>query len=230
VVVSWVSSPIATWSTLIALLSIHLATNNAAVKAVSLTVLNRQRANIVFSNIFQYGRVMSPKDVSGHERVFERDGVLRWCDDEVVGWARIGVGFKGLLGRMGKQHEKTGSTHLQGVGMEELLDVFGEEAYVLWPASSSSQAALIVLKEGCTPIDQLRAWAHALLLAKRLREQGDVSPLKDRFLTELRGALKDTREVFEKNVDALKEKGWDLDVAALETRAGTRVQIDSGKH
>jgi hypothetical protein len=220
----------ATWSTLIVLLSIHLATNYAAVRAVSMTSLNRQRANIVFSNIFQHSKVLSPYEVSKREQVFERDGVLRWCGVELVGWARIGVSFKELLGRIGQQHEKTGSLHLQDVGMEELLDVFRNEAYVLWPASSSSQAALIVLNEGCTPIDQLRAWAHALLLAKRMRGQDDASHSNDRLLVELRGTLEETRNIFGKHVDALKAKGWDLDVAALETHAGTRAQIDSGKH
>jgi hypothetical protein len=177
--------------------------------------------------MFQHSATLSPNDVSRVERVFERDGVLRWCGEEVVGCARIGVSLRELLGRMGEQRRaRTGAMHLQGVGLEELLDVFGEEKYVLWPAESAEQAALIVLKEGCTAVDQLKAWAHALLLAKRL--QGGTSS-KDRFLTELRQTLKDTRRVFEKQVDALNKKGWDLNVAALETRAGTRAQINSGK-
>ena len=228
VLVSWVSSPMTTWSTLIALISIHLATNYAAVKAVRMTCLNRQRANIVFSNIAQHGKVMSPKDVSLCEQVFERDGVLRWMDGEIVGYAKIGVKLEELLARMGERHKQTGSLQLQGVEMSELLDVFKDEAYILWPVSSS-QAALIVLKEGCTPVDQLKAWAHALLLAKRLRGQDDASPSEDGLIAELRGRLKDTREIFGKYVGALRDRGWDLDVAALETRAGTRACIDSGK-
>lgn len=42
-VVSYVSSPLATWSCLVLLLSIHLAMNRAAVKSVSMHSLNRQR-------------------------------------------------------------------------------------------------------------------------------------------------------------------------------------------
>jgi hypothetical protein len=165
--------------------------------------------------------------------VFEQDGVLRWCGGEVVGWARIGVEFREVLGRIGAQHSTgTGSLHLQGVGLEEVLDVFGDEKYVLWPAESSEQAALIVLKEGCTAVDQLKAWAHALLLAKRLRDgrlDDDTSIPHDRLLAELRQTLKDMREMFVNHVDTLREKGWDLNVAALETRAGTRAHIDSRK-
>jgi hypothetical protein len=194
---------------------------------VRLTTLNRQRANLVFSCIFQHAKLLSPNDVSVVERVFERDGVLRWCGEEVVGWARIGVSVRELLGSVG-QHKsaRTGSLHLQGGGLGELLDVFGEEKYVLWPAEEEEQAALIVLKEGCTAVDQLKAWAHALLLAKRL--QGGTTS-KGRLLAELRQTLKDVREVFEKHADTLMEKGWDLNVVALETRVGTRAYVDSGK-
>jgi hypothetical protein len=193
-----------------------------------MTCLNRQRANIVLSNIMQHGKVMSPKDVSLCERVFERDGVLRWVDGEIVGCAKIGVKLTELLERIGERHEQTGSLHIHGVKMSELLNVFKDEAYILWPALSS-QVALIVLKESCTPFDQLKAWAHALLLAKRLRRKNDASLPKDHLITELRGSLKDTREMFGKYVGALRDKGWDLDIAALETRAGTRACIDSGK-
>ncbi|KAF1939737.1 DUF647-domain-containing protein [Clathrospora elynae] len=234
VVVSWVSSPMATWSTLIALLSIHLATNYAAVKAVSMRCLNRQRANIVFSSILQHAAILGPDDVSKRERVFERDGVLRWINDEILGYCRIGVSLQEMLGRIGSRHTQTGSLDLRGVNMSELLDVFADEAYILWPACSSDYEALIVLKHGCTPVDQLKSWAHALLLARRQRghslrgkpHDDDASELKNRLIAELRQTLEDTRDVFEKYVGGLKDKGWDLDVAALETRTGTRAQIE----
>ncbi|KAL2013795.1 hypothetical protein VTN00DRAFT_1320 [Thermoascus crustaceus] len=47
--VSNITTPLATWTALICLLTLHLATNYAAVRAVHMTSLNRQRANIVFS-------------------------------------------------------------------------------------------------------------------------------------------------------------------------------------
>jgi hypothetical protein len=226
----------ATWATLIALLSIHLATNYAAVKAVSMHCLNRQRANIVFSNILQHGEVLSPHQVSKHERVFERDGVLRWSDGQVVGYCKIGIELRTLLSHIGFRDKQTGSVDMRGVDMSELLDVFADEAYILWPATVSHEA-VIVLKEGCTPIDQLKAWAHALLLARRQRGRypgskpgdDDTSPSKDRLVAELRRALEDIRGTFEEHVGALQDNGWDLDVAVLETRAGTRARVATHK-
>ena len=161
--------------------------------------------------------------------MFERDGVLRWSDGEAVGYAKISVSLKELLGVMGSRHQTTGSLHLHGIGIGEVLDVFRDEAYILWPASSASQAALIVLKEGCTAVDQLKAWAHALLLAKRLRGQDDPASSPDRLIAELRRTLEDTRHTFERSIRVLRDKGWDMNVAALETRAGTRACIESGK-
>jgi hypothetical protein len=212
------------------LLSIHLATNYAAVKAVSMRCLNRQRANIVLSNILQHGSVLSPTEVSQRERVFERDGVLRWADDRILGHCKIGVSLGALLGRLGKRHKRTGSLDLHGVKLSELISVFANEAYVLWFDDSDDEAT-IVLKEECTPVDQLKAWTHALLLARRRicmskDEPGkDGTPSTQGSLAEMIRTLGEVNETFTKYVTLLKLNGWDLDVAALETRAGSRAQI-----
>lgn len=222
----------ATWATLIALLSVHLATNYAAVTAVSMRSLNRQRANIVLSRVLQGGEVLGPAEVSKRERVFERDGVLRWADDRIVGRCRIGVPLEKLLRNLGQRHNRTGSTHLQAIKMSELLSLYDDEAYLLWFAQSE---ATIVLKLGCTPIDQLKAWSHALLLAQRMaakaanRQANDVRPTRDSPLAEVRSALEDSRRMLDNYAGKLRDAGWDLDIAALETRAGTRASIANQK-
>ncbi|KAF1839281.1 DUF647-domain-containing protein [Decorospora gaudefroyi] len=235
IVISHMTSPLATWTALLLLLSLHLATNYAAVRAVSMHNLNRQRANIVFSNLFQHGQTLSPTAVSQRERVFERDGVLRWSDDEIVGYCKIGVSLQQLLVCMGgaQRNKRTGSLQLpdgpdQGPSVSELLDTFANEAYILW---AGEEVTLIVLKEGCKPIDQLKAWAHALLLAKRARgkRKDALSPSKDcRSGAGLRRSLEHVTAVFGEHVGVLREQGWDLDVAVLETRAGTRACVDVG--
>lgn len=50
-VVSHIASYTATWIALVTLLTVHLGMNYAAVRAVQMTSLNRQRANIVFSTL-----------------------------------------------------------------------------------------------------------------------------------------------------------------------------------
>ena len=52
-VVSHVTGLTTTWIALLALLALHLSLNYAAVRAVQMTSLNRQRANIVLSSLFE---------------------------------------------------------------------------------------------------------------------------------------------------------------------------------
>ena len=252
VVVSWVTTPMATWATLVALLSVHLATNYAAVKAVSMTSLNRQRANIVFSHILgtskfaaSESRVLSPKEVSELERVFERDGVLRRGDD-VLGYCSIGVSMQTLLSRIhvDNHHTQSGAFGKLPIKVADLLDIFATEGYILWLPDISFYdllmcEALIVLKKDCTALDQLKAWMHALILLqhRKMPKMSDTFnqpgwPGKDYEkprLDELRTTLQKTRQVFSQYAPALKSKGWDLDVAALETRAGVRAVIERKK-
>lgn len=193
--------------------------------------LNRQRANIVFSNILQHGSVLTPLEVSHRERIFERDGVLRWVDDRVLASCQIGAPLENLLSRLGQRHKRTGALELHTTKLSDLMDVFASEAYILWFADSDYEA-IVVLKEGCTPLDQLKAWTHALLLAQKLTSRlsghkprvDDASRADDR-LNVLRSTLEDISDIFAKHTTILGQKGWDLDVAAMETRASMRVGI-----
>jgi hypothetical protein len=213
------------------LLSIHIATNYKAVKAVSMTSLNRQRANIVFGNLLLHGSILTPTEVSQRERIFERDGVLRWVDDHIVGHCTIGVPLEVLLTSMGQHHKRTGSLELDDINLMDLLDIFADEDYVLW-YTNRDHGAMVVLKEGCTPVDQLKAWAHALLLAQTLRDHVPRCKTKDEDassrlgqLEAMRRTLKEAVELFAKYTAILEQKGWDMNVAALETQAGVRSQI-----
>jgi len=123
-VVSYVTSRSATWSTLLFLLSIHLWTNYKAVRAVRMRTLNRQRANIVFSSYLQSlsdggpykemrkywpktgqrveredmkCQLPSPREVSIKERIFELDGVMRWHGSIIMGHCVLGVPLKDIL-------------------------------------------------------------------------------------------------------------------------------------
>jgi hypothetical protein len=217
----------ATWSTLIALLSIHLATNYAAVNSVNMHSLNRQRANIVLSSLLHDGRILTPAGVSARERIFERDGALRWTDGSVLGHCRIGVPLETMLHYMGHRHKRSGAIDLQDLSLAELVRLYQDEAYLLWSCGSE---AVIVLKQDCTPLDQLKAWAQALLLARKgtmrtkLRDaQHDTSGGR---LAEFRSSLEEAQKLFTAYETKLRDAGWDLDVAVLETRAGVRIQVE----
>ncbi|ORX98524.1 vitamin B6 photo-protection and homoeostasis-domain-containing protein, partial [Clohesyomyces aquaticus] len=245
VVVSWVTSPLATWTTLIGLLSIHIAMNYAAVTAVSMRTLNRQRANIVLGALLESGKVLRPLDVPKRERIFERDGVLR-LNDQIVGHAYIGQSLEAIIDRIGGQrHGHTGSRDLPAIKLSELVHLFGEEAYMLWFDAAGSDVR-IVLKEGATPIDQLKAWTQALLLAHRSKAavgigketaQGprnlrdlSVSAVGHPELAELKLTMEETNKIFETSVDSLRDAGWNIDLGALETRPGLRMVIARNKN
>ncbi|EDU47147.1 predicted protein [Pyrenophora tritici-repentis Pt-1C-BFP] len=46
------------------------------------------------------------------------------------------------------------------------------------------------------------------------------------LISELRESLKEVQALFERYGDEMRGKGWDMGVAALETQAGVRLQID----
>ncbi|KAJ9642363.1 hypothetical protein H2201_004755 [Coniosporium apollinis] len=243
VVVSWISSPLATWLTLLILLSIHLAMNHAAVRAVSMKTLNRQRANIVLSHLMDNDEVLTPKQVSKKERIFERDGVLRWKGDRILGHCKIGTTLQELLQRLGSSHTKTRSIHLEGLRLADLINLYERESYILWlDKTTSNPVVYIVLKQGCTPESQLKAWIQALSLARHALQQQSqdsdrvTSLLQDDTkqaplhtysgpLAELRQTLEQTSKAFSEYVQRLEAAGWDLSVAALETVSGARAAV-----
>jgi hypothetical protein len=126
---------------------------------------------------------------------------------------------------MGQRHQQTGSVNLYATKLSEILDIFANERYILWFADCDYEA-VIVLKEGCTPTDQLKAWAHALLfatVAERLRPLGSMERVVQ--TDGMKVTLREVNELFPMYVPVLEQKGWDLSIAALETRAGVRAQL-----
>ncbi|KAF2142402.1 uncharacterized protein K452DRAFT_270038 [Aplosporella prunicola CBS 121167] len=226
VVVSWVSSPLATWLTMLLLLSVHLGTNYAAVRAVSMRSLNRQRANIVMSHAIVHDKILTPQQVSQRERVFERDGVLRWTDDQIIGRCKIGVKLQDIVGRLGPSHERTRAVQTDSTRLSALFKVYQHESYILWFDMARSEA-LIALKHGCTPVTQLQAWTQALLLASRCKTgAADAHQQHPTQSERLRQTLERARQILDAaQTKRLEAAGWDLGIGALETHSGTRAAV-----
>jgi hypothetical protein len=235
VVVSRISSQWATWTAMIALLAIHLGTNYIAVRSVSMRTLNRQRANLVFSNYLDQlidfdGQTKGyrtiefpiPEEISRQERIFERDGVLRWKGDQILGYCEIGVKFRRILDLLSPVNQTTGSHLIGSSDVSRLLDVFREESYIMWP-DVSRKTVLIVLKDASNTRTQLHAWMHALLLSKQL---GRIIQEEESLLDALARTLRDVN-VFATAFDVygkLQNAGWDIETGAMETRSGTRIR------
>ena len=130
----------------------------------------------MLNHILENNKELTPQQVSCIERVFEYDGVIRDYDDKVLGYCHVGASMKDLLQLLGKstsstsnhsiQNVRTGSFGIRDVDLSAIIDLFSSESYILWHDSSSSRT-VIVLKQGATAGDALKAWYHGLLLAKR---------------------------------------------------------------
>jgi hypothetical protein len=215
---------------MIALLAIHLGTNYLAVRAVSMRTLNRQRANLVFSAYLESldtaakeqsaKSFPTPEQISIQERIFERDGVLRWHGGKVLGYCDIGVPLRRILDLFSKPDGVTGSYTGPGSSdARKLLDEFEENDYILWH-DEALRTFLIVLKSSSNVATQLHAWMHALFLAKQI-DQG----LEDKSILEaIIRTHSEVKTITSKALDAqLLEAGWDIETGALETRSGTRI-------
>jgi hypothetical protein len=229
VVVQWVTSPFATWTTLILLLSIHLETNRRAVRAVSMRTLNRQRANLVYHHL-RHGHVPSPKEVSNQERIFEQPGVLRGAAGEAIGVCQLGASMSVFLKSIASPHPTTSSTSVPGTALTKLLKPFHDANYVMWydPLSFSRKVSVhIALKKDATAVDQLMAWWHAVALAEASHQQD--KPASERAendsSTLLERSMAASSTLLKEHESALRELGWDLDTGALETGSNTRLTI-----
>jgi len=207
---------------MLVLLTIHLSMNHAAVRAVSMRSLNRQRANIVFSHLLAYDKVLTPQDVSKRERIFERDGVLRGTHDQVIGYGLVGVRLEQLIKALSKCNQSTGSVTLHGNEVARLVELYRAESYIMWFDWDIS-TVYIVLKRGCTVQSQLKAWCQGLLLAQTATEESDEKTSDTVRYAALVSSFEQTSKRFDEYVGRLRAANWDLDISALETCSGTRL-------
>lgn len=222
VVVTYVSSPMATWTCLVVLLSIHLAMNHAAVRAVSMHSLNRQRANIVLSSLFDGKGALTPEIVSFYERIFDWDGALRWRGSAPFGKARIGISLQDLLKVLAPKHPRTGAIRDGKSILMAVTRLHKDEDFLVW-YDAPQRTSLIVLKEGASSRAQLKGWALGLLAAHRLKNEDATSATTDKVLQLVESTLREVSYQWDDYMDQMKTAGWDLDVASLETASGTRL-------
>ena len=226
IVVSYVSSPIATWTCLITLLSIHLATNHAAVKAVVMDSLNRQRANFVLSTFLETGEILTPEVVSYHERIFEWDGVLRWRGKAPFAKARIGVSLQEMLSTIAPTNHKTGATRDRSSIFQTLVRLHQDENFLLW-YSSLHRTVYIVLKRGASAKTQIKAWAVGLRAAHRLTKIDATAATADEILQVIATTLSEMSNQWDNCLAELQAIGWKADIASLETSSGARIRLHS---
>ncbi|WPG98283.1 DUF647-domain-containing protein [Acrodontium crateriforme] len=223
VVVSMVTGPVATWTMLIFLLSIHLETNRRAVRAVKMRALSRQRATLVYHQLCR-NHVPSPDEISAQEHIFERDGILRDVHGIRRGTCSLGVSTNVWLNCFAPRHGVTNSIQIEAEDFQQLLDIFHDRRYVIGfvsrvSASSTVTDVYVVFKSEATTRDVLEAWWAALIIA----ESQDTQSLS----VVLSSAVTRAKSLLERHQADLESKGWDLEIDALETRSKIRVDINS---
>ncbi|CZT20941.1 related to DUF647 domain protein [Ramularia collo-cygni] len=230
-VVSWITTPMATWATLILLLSIHLETNRRAVRAVKMRTLNRQRATLVFHHL-QRGHVPSIDQIASEENIFERGGILRCRERRILGFCAVGVPVTRLLNAVSSQRTSTNAVQLEGETLTKVMSIYERCRYVLWKdksLESSTPSLYIVLKKGIEPSEVLVAWWQALLLVDGAVSEKSISKASsdiDQELQRFKLTRDAARNLFSTYDKQLRQAGWDLNSGALETGASTRVTIE----
>jgi hypothetical protein len=206
--------------------------------------LNRQRANLVFSSLLEQLRMSkasynndrtlskedlpqfvcpTPEEVRLQEKVFERDGVLRW-KGEILGYCRLGVDLKTVLNCFSQSDSVTGShSGSQLLKFSRFLKIFNKKCgYIVW-YDQPKKTFLVVLEEGASPVTILKAWMFALQFAKYGKVRDDVSLME---------TLLYWRVIFDEFGDEMIRsvgKKWDLQISAMETQPGTRIRIKNDK-
>lgn len=177
--------------------------------------------------------ILTPAQLARQESIFERDGILKWYSypttntppasapiPKVLGYGYIGISIHQFLTTPNNNNPQT--------TLPTLSRLFTEETYLLHmsPHHTGHWQATILLKQSSTPRSQLKAWMHALLVLRVLASQAS-SPDdgKERQVLEQSLDFLNQEGRFDKYMVALEEHGWELDIAALETRSGRRVSL-----
>ena len=203
--------------------------NHAAVRSVSLHTLNRQRANIVFSDYFEDKKLLTPKDVSLRERIFEWGGVLRWRGRSALAKARVGVSLQGLLEHLAKPQIVTNAFRDSTSVLSRLVAMYETERYLLW-YDCPNRVAYVVLKSKASPHDQLKAWAHALQAAHRLSNPPQATTAStDDVLDILKTVLAELSTIWVACTERMEAVGWDTSTVNIETHSGMRIEPRNGK-
>ena len=200
--------------------------NRAAVRAVSMHSLNRQRANLVFSTFLDQNKVLTPKEVSLQERIFEWDGVLRWRSSSPFAKSKIGLTLRELLASLAPAHEMTGSIRDGGAKVMRLIHLYSQEGFLVW-YDAPQRVGHISLKEGAPSSSQLKAWALILWVAHRQRQAGAhaTSASFESALELHRTTLQELSSRWLDCIERLRTAGWDINVANLETTSGSRIRV-----
>lgn len=186
----------------------------------------------------QKWKILTPAECAQREAIFELDGVLRWYTPRSSMTTYLGYGYIGISIHQFLTASSSNNTQPTSI-LGELSTLFSAESYLLHVSKKKGETekwtASILLKTPCTPLSQLKAWIHALIVVRALSSSFSFSPPLHLEDTEGNGQLLQVlgrtldflnqNGRFERYAGALREAGWDLGTATLETRVGRRISL-----
>ena len=195
--------------------------NYLAVRAVAMTSLNRQRANLLYSDFRVRRLVQSPHQVAKMERIFAVGSSLHGDGRVLLGSCHIGV-------RLDRLFRTSSMEGLVSPWTQRIMRAFAREKYILWfstlsPKISIYQEYSICLEKGSTASDHLKAWVHVMELAYMVNETGPLQARSDRSLELLEESLRKVNNIFPALLKELVKAGWDVENPALLTKSTHRI-------
>lgn len=231
----YVEGPRATYGLLALLVTAHIFFNYIAVRGVTLRSFNRQRTTILWQAYRDSAGkvVMTPPQVARHERIFARPSLMRYYEpsghSRTIGQCTIGSSLSSILctpdsssvlsrfNCLGRRERPTWSrTSPPATIAATVIAVFTDEKYLLWFDARSRRSypeLHIILKEGHSPVDHVKAWLHALELAEvaKVDIQNSDAPT---LLAHVRSAKRIVDSTFDEFMEAARKRQWDIDSAA----------------
>jgi hypothetical protein len=130
--------------------------------------------------------LLTPEHVSLAERVFEHPARLHHAKSRAtIGYCMIAPSFLSMFD--GTRHRLLNTRRQSRITMSvpvyQLVSIFSRERYILWCDTARARTGppqiYIMLKEGHTQIDHLKAWVHAYEVAMTCRTLYSEQPEDD---------------------------------------------------
>ncbi|KAJ8688741.1 hypothetical protein PTI98_013499 [Pleurotus ostreatus] len=241
---------------LLSLILLHLLINYVGVRGLELRSLNRQRVVISWlayahvdptsedqSQSQRKKGVRTPVEVALRERIFERPSVIRDpFTHRVLAACHIGTtSLRALTTSKAKASSHRTLPSCRSQDLKSWTDIFAKERYLLacecahTEVSSSSAPRItmhVLLKDGHSAIDHLKAWAHASEAAFLLHQR--PLPASSNGGEDLLDVVEQSYRELEGNgrwnawVEDMKGVGWDVKEGAVLAGAPKVVIVEIG--
>ncbi|KAI0646625.1 vitamin B6 photo-protection and homoeostasis-domain-containing protein [Trametes meyenii] len=259
VVLHYVHDARTTYVVLFGLIFCHLAANFVAVRVIAMRAFNKQRASIAWAefrasyddegNATMKPTVLNYVSVARRERIFTDSSCIPCSQSNQRERARctLGVPFSTLIGPSASPLAtptlfSSSHSHCQRLNDDQiaaLLELFAGENYILWftsdyppshPSSAHGPSLAVALKDGHSPVDHLKAWAHAheLVRLHGSPQSGRALGGFDTQIAGVRATLARVSRVFPEFVARAREAGWKTEEGVLVGGSPVTIAVHVG--